>query len=309
MPLLATDEGGLQHAIPEWLLAWTRLGARAHSWAKRDGQARLIVAVSVPTRAFAAVAVAFGHAVADYRHDRRLPTQVELDQQVDALAPGELVRMVQPGWVRVASFGGRDSQGLIWLGSSRFPIDWILEIRPLPDGFSRRERAYPIPAPAPSLARLLPGRDPGLLLTDTSLACLLVGTKKILIQELALPIGPGGGAGPLAAVRHLLRPFEPADPTGWRSAIVPARAKELPEIVTDARPPVAILDGAQAVNNWLREVDAPVVVVVLDRSDPGSEAAVFSVTQARAYARPTPLATLGWAPPLGCEALAFREVR
>jgi hypothetical protein len=307
MSLLATDDGGLRHAIPEWLLAWTRLGARARNWAEGDGEGRVVVAVSVPARAFVAVAVAFGHAIADYRRDRQLPTQVELDLEVDALVPGELVRMVQPGWVRVARFGGRGSQGLIWLGSSRFPLDRILEIGPLPAEFTSRQRAYPVPDPVPSLGGLLPGRDPGLFLTDASLVCLLVGTKKALMQELALPVGPPGASGPLAAVGDLLRPFDPADPTGWRSAIVPARAEELPQVVTAAQPLLAILDGAQAVNNWLREVDAPVVVVVLDRSDPGSEAAALTVTQARAYATPASLATLGWSPPLGCEALAFQE--
>jgi hypothetical protein len=304
---LTTGDGDLQQAIPEWLMAWTKLGARARSWAEADG--RLVVALSAPARAFAAVAVAFGHAVADYRHDRRLPTRIELDQQVDDLAPGELVRMVQPGWVRVARFNGRDSQGLIRLGSSRFPPDRIMEIAPLPAGFDRRERSYPVPVPTPPLAELLPGRDPSLFLTDTSLVCLLVGTKKVLVRELALPIGLAGASRSLAAIADLLRPFDPGDPTGWRSAIVPARAEELPQLVAAARPLMAILDGAQAVNNWFWEVEAPVVVVVLDRSDPGSEAAAFTVTQARAYATPASLAALGWTPPLGFEALAFREVR
>jgi hypothetical protein len=307
--LLVEDDGGLPHAIPGWLLAWIKLGASAHRWTADGGPWRLVLAVSVPTRAFAAVAMAFGYAVADYRRDRRLPTRVELDRQVDALVKDELVRMVQPGWVRVARFGGREGRELIWLGGSRFPLNKVLEIMPLPAGLTRREKAFRVPDPAQSLAELLPNRDPNLFVTDTSVVSLLIGTRKTLVQELVLPIGPAGAPGPPLAAGELLRPFDPEVPIGWRSAIVPARAEELPAVAAGGRPLLAILDGAQAVNNWLRDVDAVVVIVVLDRSDPGSETAAFTLTQARAYATPVLLASLGWAPPLGCEALAFREAR
>jgi hypothetical protein len=306
---VVVHEDGWQRPVPAWLLAWIRLGIAARRWAEGEGRERLVVAVSPPTRAFAAVATAFGHAIADYRRDRRLPTRVELDRQVDALIQGELVRMVQPGWVRVARFGGREGPELIWLGGSKFSLDRILEVMPLPAGLTCRERAFPVPDPAQSLAELLPNRDPSLFLTDTSLVSLLVGIKKALMQELALPIGPAGAPGPLSAIGEFLHPFDPEVPIGWRSVVVSARAEELPPVVACSRPLLAILDGAQAVNNWLRDIDAVVVVVVLDRADPGSDTAALTLTQARAYATPTPLAPLGWTPPQGCEALAFRETR
>src|SRR6266536_406586 len=116
VPFLVTDDRCITSAVPEWLLAWMTLGASARRWVVDDRSGRLVFAISTPTRAFAAVAMAVGHAVADYRHDRQLPTRVELDRQVDALAKGELVRVVQPGWVRVARFGGRAGQDLLWLG-------------------------------------------------------------------------------------------------------------------------------------------------------------------------------------------------
>ncbi len=207
-----------------------------------------------------------------------------------------------------ARFGGREGQDLIWLGRSRFSLDKILEIMRLPAGLARHERTFPIPDPTPSLAELLPNRDPILFLTDTSVVSLLVGTKKLVVRELVLPINPVGASGSPVAVGDFLRPFDPNVPIGWRSAVVPARAEELPPAAAGTHL-LAILDGAQAVNNWLRNIDAAVVIVVLDRSDPGSEAAAFTVTQARAYATPAPLSSLGWTPPQGCEALAFREMR
>ncbi len=296
-PFVVADDGGFKSDIPEWLLAWMKLGVSARRWVVDDGYGRLVLAISIPTRAYAAVAIAFGHAVADYRHDRQLPTRAELDRQVDAIAQGELVRMVQPGWVRVARFGGREGQQLIRLGHSRFSLDRILEIMPLPAGLACDERTSRVPDPAPSLAELLPNRDPILFLTDTSVISLLIGTKKVLMQELVLPISPAGASGPPAAVGEFLRPFDPGVPIGWRSAVVPARAEELPPVVAASQPLLAILDGAQSVNNWLRDIDAAVVVVVLDRSDPGSETAALTVTQARARAAPVPLSSLGWVPP------------
>ncbi|GAA4616593.1 hypothetical protein GCM10023195_73830 [Actinoallomurus liliacearum] len=92
---------------------------------------------------------------------------------------------------------------------------------------------------------------------------------------------------------------------GWRSVLMPARSDDAAWASWPEPPTTAVLDGAYAISRWLEECDARLIVAILDRSEPGLEAAVSVLEQRRAYMKAITLDELRWQPSSGCELMAF----
>lgn len=128
----------------------------------------------------------------------------------------------------------------------------------------------------------------------------VIGTRSVLLNELELPVGWSRGDGGLQPLRAILRPDDGQCPS-WASSILPGGTGDMPDVPAEAA--LVVLDDASA-TRWLPVIEAPVVVTIIDGGS-ADEAAEDTLLRVRSTGRPVPLATIGWTPSPGIQALAF----
>jgi hypothetical protein len=283
------------HKLPEWALWFSEIGR----WAAglREPGSNTVVALSVPTRDYAAVLLA--HGVVDRASQgETVPGMAEQGfDEARHLSAGTCVRVIPvrgPGrgrriyaglfrgaienhHGRVFELAGRDSAGGRPGPVSWFPADsYRLQPLPWPDqpedyaGRHRFSAAFEIPAGA---EKLLAGPLPDFY-GRCAIDSVVVGTvSKVLAEAQAVVAAPGSSGLCLQDLLRLRTIHSPG--SHYRSVLVSSRGdpEECRDAVRSHRSAVAVLDGAPAVRRWLGAGLAGVTVAVVERTSPSALAA------------------------------------
>jgi hypothetical protein len=270
-PRLRYEAMGQWAAVPEWASFFMAVGASANA-AVLD-QHPWVVAISVPTRAFAATLISAGAVLAAAQ--RHSPSQVD----VSDLVPGTVVHYIRGGrrlkgvferietahgqqWLLVRT-ESRESGGLTHFVN---PQD-LAQLSPAPQGtdssLPKSQTGRRI-ASNEAFVRCFVSSDKLLqFLTRSDADCVIVGAKSVLRAELTeCPFTvPSGDRHIIGTLQDLVRArsFAAASAT-FRSDVV-SRARASLDAAT-----VTVFDGASSYLRLGRSARSKVTVIVLDRS-------------------------------------------
>lgn len=322
---LALAEDPLEAAVAApWIGPLVALGGRASRYSYKLGSDRqLVVVLSIPQRDFAAALLGCGWVMNSAAP--LLPAPMDV---LRALEPGTPVRVVTHNEIVADRFVNIDESkeparirltASQWLASA---IDAAAVIHSELDGPIRMRR--PNPVKVAQIARLDDAWDTRLAAPEADLA--IIGTQKWLLEDmnayltregesivpdLQLPEVVKVGAPQLAhertggpgTIADLLLPEGKRRATWFTRLYASARLPDHLPLPKDIR--AAILDGSGAVK-YVAEIEAPVVVCILDRSVADETAAEMVIQLRNSRGEPISLKEdLRWRPPAGIEALAF----
>ncbi len=304
------SNGETAAAIPGWFADWVSLGIKIAQGGLTSGH-QTILAVSTPSRMLAAAAVALGYSRQRYVLTGEALQVPELSIALQDVVPGMRLWVKTPNRVIVGEYlrGLPERLQLSTLKTGAFQARMIRQIRTLPEGLEVRDGSWESGSDSDRafIESLLPNADPEAFLSSWDWSLVLVGSPTRIYADLSERISLNAASRPFGAIGTIVRPMEQSGPVGWRSSIMSARADTPVWEKFPAAPQLVILDGAQAISRWLPKCQAPVVVAVLERTEPGAEAAASALMQERSYAEPVNGSEVPWAPPHGCELLAFRR--
>ncbi|MGW0954811.1 hypothetical protein [Streptomyces sp. NPDC002545] len=321
---------GRWQRLPEWAEWFSEIGY----WAAglREGGSNAVVALSVPTRDYTSVLLAYG--VVDRASQAEVvPAASEHGfEQAKCLPVGTCVRVIPvkgPGQGRrvyTGVFGGalKNHHGQVYelagrkgAGGRAGPVSWFpadnyrLQALPwpdLPEDYADRHRfseAFEIPVGAKGL---LAGK-----LADfygrCSLNSVVVGVMNTVLAEAQVVVGaPDGSELPLQELLRLRTVHSPG--SHYRSVVLSSRGdpEEYRDVVRSCRPAVAVLDGAATVRRWLGADLAGVTVAVVERTSPAALAAADELygNRSRSVADLAVPKDLGSRIPPGVELLAWK---
>ena len=290
-----------------WIGPLVALGGMASRRPTEPSGRQLIVAVSVPRRDFAAVLVGCGWVLASTAPCLNPPLAV-----LRGLSTGSPVRLVAEKEVVTDYFVQFHdvTEPRVELRNSSWLASKIKAAAELPS------LEAPMRAPRPRIGSV--GRWVGLeaswdeRLASPAADLAIVGTRKWLQDDLAAGLGldveSAGGSGAYAkcepdTIAGLLLPNNEGAAT-WSTRLFPSSrlADQLP-LPSEIR--AAVLDGAGAIK-YLTEIEAPLVICILDRSVADDTAGEIVVQLRNTRGEPYSLKEyLRWRPPAGVEALAF----
>jgi hypothetical protein len=220
------------------------------------------------------------------------------------MTPGQALRAVNRSHVITGKFLSLDEQAQparARFAGSAWMVDGIRALAPIAD-LDQPERApRPEPGGIEQMARL--DREWDARLANPAADLAIVGTSTWLSEDFEAHLARENDQLPSSRIGSLLMPKSERSATWFTRVYASARFAEQLPIPKDLI--AVILDGNGAVK-YLAEIEAPVVVCVLDRSV-ADETAAELVTQLR-NTRGEPLSIssdIGWPPPSGVEALAF----
>lgn len=288
----------------EWIGRLVALGARAARYIRAANSRQLLIAVSVPSRDFAAVLIGCGWLLASAQPELPLPLDT-----LRKLERGQWVRAVNKDKVRAGSFA--------WLNESKDPpqvhfagmtctVDKVQALSELGEWeiLDRDIRSQDRPEPG-SMARMA-GLD---LVWDAWLArptadLAIIGTKKWLENDLEACLTREADEDlEHSSIGSLLMPKTTHAAT-WNTIILPSAglAESLP---LPARLKAVVLDGNGAIE-YLPDVETPVVICVLDRSRSDAIAEEVIIQWRNNRGEPLSLKEdLDWTPPGGVEVLGY----
>ncbi|MGL5824425.1 MAG: hypothetical protein ACRCYU_06260 [Nocardioides sp.] len=253
----------------------------------------------MPRRDFAAALVGCGWVLAS--EPPALPDPLDTLRKME---PGQPLRAVNSRNVITGAFSNLDetvSPPRAQFAGSRWRVDGIHALAALTELDSAEREPRPEPGSIEHMARLDLAWDARLALPAADLA--IVGTLKWLEQDFDVYLAKESDVVPPSSIRSVLKPKAAKAATWFTRMYSSVRLAECLPLPTDLN--VVVLDGNGAVQS-IGEIEAPVVICVLDRSV-ADETAAEVVTQFR-NTRGEPLSLsedLGWQSPAGVEALAF----
>jgi hypothetical protein len=263
-----------------------------------DGR-RLIVGLSVPTRAYAAVLAGTGAVLA--RAQRLDPAEADAESYFEYL--GDLPKGTSVSWNN-----GTSKRPGVLLGMKDTPLGRRLMIQvsmsgdlreactlesclgvqvlddtvKLPMGAGRRRSAG---SGVPVLAKLLPGPAIFPFVSRTTLDCLMVGVGSTLTAECSEELGvhdPTSDRYLSAPIAQLLRVRVPTGAKDtYRSVIAATASAKMMQVLAGARPGVVVFDGAQAYLRWRTSWPSTQALLVLDRSEAHAEEGAAALDQDR----------------------------
>lgn len=285
--------------VASWVGPMVALGTRAARYRRSNDDRQLIIAVSVPRRDFAAALIGCGWVLAS-----EAPALPDPLDTLRGMAPGQALRAVNSRYVITGAFSHLDeatNPPQAQFGGSRWRIDGIRALATFTDVDTPEREARPEPGSIEHMARLDLAWDARLALPAADLA--IVGTLKWLELDFDAYLAKEGDGLRPSSIRALLKPKTNKAATWYTRVFPSARLADHLPLPNDLK--AVILDGNGAIR-YLGEIEAPVVICVLDRSV-ADETAAELVTQLR-NTRGEPLlleGDLGWPVPGGVEALAF----
>lgn len=272
----------------------TRLARKSDTFADRQ----LIVAVSVPSREYAAVLIGAGWTLG------RPPAQVATDplSVLRGALPRGNYRALNATHVISGPFQGLDESR----ASARVALagHWAVDRLEAVAAVAETDPAAKMPRPQIGSIGRMTGvdRDWARRLVAPAADLAIVGTKSWINDDLEAVLARGGDPDG-DSLATLLLPRTQKSAT-WFSRIYSSSgfADQLP---LPADVSLTILDGQGAIK-YLKDVLSPVVVCVFDRSVADESAAEQAMQLRNSRGEPIALSSqLGWTPPAGIEALAF----
>lgn len=302
------------HPLPGWAGLLLRLGADVA--AREPGSPRLVLAISLPTRAFAASLVATG-AVA------RLAERPCGDNLAGHLA---YLRSLPPGTVVTHRVDGQRTRkaalhGVTMQGTTDYIVldeadgrRYIPARNALRVEVARHQPARPPKVtqirtirPTVGLAAAL-GATTADFLTQSRLGVVIIGSDARLRADLEAPLGVEQAHGGLlfGQLQDLVRARQLGkDGEGYRSQLAPFEAAEEPLPPRDA-PTIAVFDGGRPFLRAARRWPEANWAIVLDRADPRYDDARAEIDRLYTTRRSPTLVTLALpSPPVGVEYVAF----
>lgn len=282
-----------------WIGQLLALGSRAARYSKKTNDRQLVLVVSVPRRDYAAALIGCGWVLAS-----EAPVLAEPLEILRSMKPGQSIRAVNRQHVIVGAFTSLNEA--VWppqaqFAGSKWRVDGIRAIAPLSESEAPERSPRPEPGSIEHMAGLDLAWDARLALPAADLA--IVGAFNWLEDDFEASLGREGDVWPPSIVRSILMPKGPRVATWFTRLYASARLAENLPIPPDVN--AVVLDGNGA-TKYLTEIEARVVICVLDRSI-GDETAAETVMQLR-NTRGEPLSLaheLEWRPPAGVEALGF----
>lgn len=282
--------------VAPWAGSLIALGARLARQMRSPGDG-LVVALTVPVRELAAVLVACGWTLTRPAKELGIPADVAA-----TLAYGTPVRMVTDHYLIGGPFCGIQDgpSGPRIRAGGTWELDHIRGLVAVPDLGERRYGRRDITIPGTLAGKTGQSASWAARQCDPRRDLAILGTKSWLGDDMTACIG-WGPAGLPDEISAILLPDTDMSPT-WATRIYAAQLVQDLDLPTNLS--LVVLDGASAIR-WLPEVESPVIVAIIDRRA-ADEAASEMVMQVRARSELVSLDTLGWQPPVGIEALAFR---
>jgi hypothetical protein len=246
LPELWYSLHGRRNRLPAWAVSLVRLGAEAVRSARTENGERLIAAIAVPTRAYAATLAAVG-AVAASEPLSAMPGGYSIEaleahfRQLAVLRPGTTVTVssASGGVARVGTFAGVEE-------NSGEPV-LVIQQRDFTQKIEKRS-CYRV---------TVRGR---------SLACVLVGRANVLEEEITSGDVVTSSSRPLQDILKAGR-FLGRRQAGMRSEVLP-QGVDLPQELRDAQPALVIFDGAGALRRWREGWRDSGWIIILDRTSP-----------------------------------------
>lgn len=283
----------------KWLGPMVVLGAQASRHHRRTGDRQLVIALSVPKRDFTAALIGCGWVLAS--EAPTLPHPLDTLKEMERDQP---LRAVNSRYVVTGLFSSLDEATdppQAQFAGSRWRVDGIRALAALAELEGPDKEPRPEPGSIEHMARLDAAWDARLALPAADLA--IVGTLKWLEQDLDVYLTQEGDTLPPSSIRSLLRPKTAKAATWFTRLFASAQLAEQLPLSRDLN--AVILDGNGA-TRYLGEIEAPVVICVLDRSVADESASELIIQLRNTRGEPVSLSEdLSWPPPLGVEALAF----
>jgi hypothetical protein len=236
---------------------------------------RLVIGLSVPSRAYAAAFCALGVASAAYLDPEQHDPRVHFEY-LAALPPGTALRYRHGTHLycgRLTGVEQRYDEDWLAIGGYLRRWDKCSDIRPLEPGepFVRRR---PLTANPRFVAACATKIDPLAHASYTSLDCLLVGIKELLRPEVVNQefVCLTNGALPSGVLNDLLRcdAFERNANDHDRTTVLSGLADDIPDLLRQAAPPAVVFDGASGYlrmrSHWRRSP----WILVIDRTSPSA---------------------------------------
>lgn len=282
-----------------WIGRILALGARAAHFARKEGGRQLVVALSVPRRDYAAALIGCGWVLSSEAPRLSSPLKT-----LRRLAPGQPVRIVNNRHVITGIFRSLDEATdppRAKIAESTWGVNGIRAIAPLVDLGGPVREPRPTPGSLERMAQLDLSWDDRLAQPSADLA--IVGTKKWLMEDFEGHLRNENDDAPASAIRSVLMPKTDRAATWFTRVYAAAHLVDQLPLPKDLE--AVVLDGNGAIRH-LTEIEAPVVICVLDRSVTDDTAAEMMVQLRNTRGEPISLAyDLNWQPPLGVEAIGF----
>lgn len=289
----SADETGT--AAP-WVKGMFLLGANIARYSKRylPESRQLIVVVSVPGRDFAAALIGCGWVRESTPGDVSRPDQIPFGAPVRLVTRGKIVTGLFQGLEL-----GRDGTTRVKTTGGLFQAQAVRAIAQLDIPVEERARDRPDPGTFADYTDMAGDWDCRLAAPAGDLA--IVGTRSWLDEDFDCYLGVSGKQGAPTKARDVLLPSGVGEPSVYTNVYKASKFADenLPE-----KTQAVILDGATAIR-YLSEVEARVVICVLDRSVVDETAAETLLQQRVTRGRPLEEGSLDWPTPPGIEGMAF----
>ena len=250
-----------------------------------------MIALALPTRAFAAALISAAVVTAAFEMDAPDPDLASHFEFLASLPPGTAITHHRGNSIRQGRLLGveeRDGAPLVRIETgvarrrltSYLPMDMCGEVQVIANpGELRLANRRLIRAPE-FLARALSGIDAAALSSTTRMDCILVGSVDPLHHEIVgeqFAVGAEGDEreGNLQGILRAKR-FA-AQNAPHRSDVVAAGAESVPALAATSSPRVVVFDGALGFNNWRSRWRRSSQIVLLDRTSPSAQAGADTV--------------------------------
>lgn len=306
--------------LPAWARFMLEAGAAVASF--HAGEGRLVVALSVPTRRFAAALAGTAAVVTSFEDDPAIGAGEDHFRHLASLPVGTPVTHRDGNSIEQGQLLGvrddidpRDCRPRLMVQLAKeiryLPQDACGRIQVINDPGALRKRKRKLLKTPEFLSRAVAGVEVQALSATTRLDCVIIGVRRALEDEVqretfAAAAGAAYYEGNLQGILRARQFGGENDP--YRSAVISSSA-EADEGKPAGQPAAVVFDGSAAFNNWRSSWRDSNWLVVLDRSSPSADdgAAAIGQSYARRLGEPDVLARAGL--PAGIEMVAYLERR
>lgn len=296
---LSESPDGTGRVPVEWANRMFVLGTKIARFAQASlpEDRQLVVALSVPARDFTSVLLGSGWTTV---------TAPKPLSSLEAIPAGGPVRLVTCGKIATGTFREVKTvrgQERVVTTAGIYQRETVRAIAHLDQ--SEDEVAGPRPEPGffASYVGLAQAWDQRLANPAADLA--IVGTRTWLDEDLDTFIGVSGRPGNPTRIRDVLLPSGKDTPTVGTYVY---SAGNFADVDVPEQVQAVILDGTTAIR-YLNQIEARVVICVLDRSVVDETAADLVLARRNPRGRPLEDNELNWLPPVGVELMAFTVKR